>query len=113
MVCSCTEGMWGMRKAVLMAAQAGTEWGIPQPVADLPSGGIASIAAGARASAAVTADGQLWMWGRLMAADNARWAGRQVVSMKHEIKGFPNDGFAGGTSCLVSSCRAPDHRATA
>ena len=63
-----------MCKTVLMVAQAGTEWGIPQPVADLPSGGIASIAAGARASAAVTADGQLWMWGRLMAADNARWA---------------------------------------
>ena len=62
----------------LDGAQGGTEWGIPQAVAGLPSGGIASIAAGARASAAVTGDGKLWMWGRLMAADNARWAWRDT-----------------------------------
>lgn len=53
--------------------QGGTEWGIPEVVAGLPDGcGVASIAAGARASAAVTVDGQLWMWGRLLAADNTR-----------------------------------------
>lgn len=54
--------------------QGGIEWGVPEVVAGLPDGcGIASISAGARASAAVTSDNKLWMWGRLMAADNARW----------------------------------------
>lgn len=57
-----------------MHGQGGTEWGVPQQVAGLPDGGISGISAGARASAAVTADGQLYMWGRLMAEDNARCA---------------------------------------
>ncbi len=53
--------------------QGGTEWGMPQQVTGLPDGaGISGISASARASAAVTADGRLYMWGRLMAEDNAR-----------------------------------------
>lgn len=64
---------------VAFLLQGGTEWGMPEVVAGLPDGsGITSIAAGARASAAVTADGRLWMWGRLMAANNARCDGRDI-----------------------------------
>ena len=30
------------------------------------------VSAGSQASAVVTGDGQLWLWGRLLSADNAR-----------------------------------------
>ena len=33
---------------------------------------IVQISAGSQASAVVTGDGQLWLWGRLLSADNAR-----------------------------------------
>ena len=52
--------------------QVGTEWGVPQQLSGLPADGIRSVSAGARASAAVTEGGDLFIWGRLMAADNAR-----------------------------------------
>ena len=34
--------------------------------------GITQVSAGSQASAVVTGDGQLWLWGRLLSADNAR-----------------------------------------
>lgn len=34
--------------------------------------GIISVSAGSQASGAVTGDGKLWMWGRLLAVDGAR-----------------------------------------
>ena len=52
--------------------QVGTEWGVPRQLQGLPAAGIRCISAGARASSAVTGDGELYIWGRLMAEDNAR-----------------------------------------
>lgn len=56
----------------LCCVQVGTEWGVPKELEGLPRDGIRCISAGARASAAVTDKGDLYMWGCLMAEDNAR-----------------------------------------
>lgn len=55
---------------------------MPQLLAGLPgSQGIHCISTGSRAAAAVTDEGDVYMWGRLMAEDNARQACSPCVYM--------------------------------
>ncbi len=43
-----------------------------RPIETDSASGITQVSAGSQASAVVTGDGQLWQWGRLLSADNAR-----------------------------------------
>lgn len=43
----------------------GAAWGTPEEVLRLPQG-VRSVSAGLHSSAAVTRDGQLWMWGKVI-----------------------------------------------
>ena len=43
----------------------GAAWGTPEEVLRLPQG-VRSVSAGLHSSAAVSRDGQLWMWGKVI-----------------------------------------------
>lgn len=45
--------------------QMGAAWGTPEEVLRLPQG-VRSVSAGLHSSAAVSRDGQLWMWGKVI-----------------------------------------------
>lgn len=45
--------------------QVGAAWGTPEEVLKLPQG-VRSVSAGLHSSAAVSRDGQLWMWGKVI-----------------------------------------------
>jgi len=70
----------------LCCVQVGTEWGVPKELEGLPRDGIRCISAGARASAAVTDKGDLYMWGCLMAEDNARALVQQATGVTKSAK---------------------------
>ena len=43
------------------------DWDKPEELLRLPTSGISSLAAGTHSSAAVSGDGNLWLWGRVLA----------------------------------------------
>ena len=46
-------------------SQAGAAWQKPEQVLQLPQG-VRSVAAGMHSSAAISRDGQLWLWGKVI-----------------------------------------------
>ncbi len=80
----------------------GAAWGTPEEVLRLPQG-VRSVSAGLHSSAAVSRDGQLWMWGKvisqvsLLAACLQRFS-QCVFAKKHA--------FVLLAQCWVNCCSA-------
>ncbi|DBA77646.1 hypothetical protein WJX77_001651 [Trebouxia sp. C0004] len=77
--------------------QIGAAWGTPEEVLRLPQG-VRSVSAGLHSSAAVSRDGQLWMWGKVISQDHAKALHEQHSGFqcaKHAVPEPPPSSWTG------------------
>ncbi|KAL6755968.1 regulator of chromosome condensation 1/beta-lactamase-inhibitor protein II [Haematococcus lacustris] len=92
---------WSLPQAVWSGGPGGRAAGAglaslsasPAEVLSCAAEGVSSLAAGAHSSAAVTGDGRLWMWGRLLDQEHVRGLRQRHQAMRMDPEGGEGEGW--------------------